>query len=156
MNTVYIWLTNPSTPLLSPDLEAFKKLPTTIQWLLLNTNEKHTFAHKPVPTGNFSALHLMENLENYRVLDNASFKDKPICWIGKLLLHCHTVDDMMGFDNGKMMACGMCPPVTVQEFYQIEMGEHPTYFMRGKAAEIWGDDPFDCMTSTSENWDDVM
>ena len=36
VNTVYIWLTNSSMPILPPDLEAFKKLPTMIQWLFLD------------------------------------------------------------------------------------------------------------------------
>ncbi len=54
-----------------------------------------------------------------------------------------------------MIAFGIFPLVTVQEFYQIEIGKHPTHFMQGTTVEIWGDNPFDFMTSTAEDWDDV-
>jgi hypothetical protein len=40
INTVHIWLTNPLTPVLPPNLETFKLLPRTIQQLLLDCLHK--------------------------------------------------------------------------------------------------------------------
>ncbi len=51
LNTVYIWLTNLLTPVLPPDLVAFKCLPRTIQQLLLDAEDKRVFAREPVPSG---------------------------------------------------------------------------------------------------------
>jgi hypothetical protein len=51
INTVHIWLSNPSMPVLPPDLAAFKCLPHTIQQLLLDMKDKCVFAHEPVPLG---------------------------------------------------------------------------------------------------------
>ena len=68
MNTVYICLTNPSTPVLPQDSEAFKLLPCTIQHLLLDTKDKCVVAREPVPSGKRSAQWLMDNLRSYILL----------------------------------------------------------------------------------------
>ncbi len=65
------------------------------------------------------------------------------------------VDNMSGFNNGIMMAYGMCPPVTTLAYYQMEQGEHPSHFMRGTAEEIWGDDPHNVMLTMVEEWDET-
>jgi hypothetical protein len=157
INTVHIWLTNSSTPVLPPDSEAFKLLPRTIQQLLLDTKDKCVFARKPVPSGERSAQRLTDNLCGYIIPDTHSFEEKAIHWYGDLILGKDQVDDMMGFYNGIMMAYGMCPPCTLQEFYKIDPKlEVPTHFMRGTVEEIWGEDadPYCVMQTTAEDWTD--
>jgi hypothetical protein len=41
----------------------------------------------------------------------------------------------MGFDNGILIAYGMCPPCKPQEYYQLDPEGAPTHFMRGTADE---------------------
>jgi len=71
--------------------------------------------------------------------------------------HNHThpdrADGMMGFDNGILIAFGMCPPCPLQEFYQLAPEHQPTHFMRGTAAEIWGTDTHEVMRTTAADWD---
>ena len=86
MNTVYIWLTNPLTPVLPQDSEAFKLLPHTIQQLLLDTKNKRFFSREPDPLGKQSAQSLTDNLRNYIIADTSSFEEKAIRWYGDLLL----------------------------------------------------------------------
>ncbi len=57
INTVYIWLTNPLTPVLPPDLAAFKCPPHTIQQLLLNAKDKRVFAREPVLSADAQSAH---------------------------------------------------------------------------------------------------
>jgi hypothetical protein len=72
----------------------------------------------------------MDNLQGYLVLDTLSFKEKAVQWFKDLLLCKDRVDDMMGFDNGIMMTYGICPPITLMEYYQIEQDqEAPMHFM---------------------------
>ncbi len=62
---------------------------------------------------------------------------------------------MTGFDNGIMMAYGMCPPCTMMEYYQIEQAqEAPMHFMRGPVEEVWGNDAFETMRTAAEDWTD--
>jgi hypothetical protein len=157
INTVHIWLTNPSTPVLPQDSEAFKLLPRTIQQLLLDMKDKRVFARKPVPSGKRSAQWLTDNLHGYIIPDAHSFEEKAIRWYGDLPLGKDQVNNMTGFDNGIMMAYGMCPPCTLQEFYKINPKlEAPTHFMQGTAKEIWGEDadPYCVMQMTAEDWTD--
>jgi hypothetical protein len=91
INTFYIWLTNPLTPVLPPDLAAFKFLPRTIHQLLLNAKDRQVFACEPVPSGMQSSHRLTENLRNYIVPDTLSIEEKAIQWFGKLLLRRNTV-----------------------------------------------------------------
>ena len=60
---------------------------------------------------------------------------------------------MTGFDNGILIAYGMCPPCPLQEFYQMAPENQPTHFMRGTAAEIWGTDTHEVMRTTAADWD---
>ena len=92
-------------------------LPHTIQQLLQDMKNKLVFSHKPVPSGRQSAQRLTENLRIYIVADTNSFEEKAIRWYGDLLHGKEQVDDMTGFDNGIMMAYGMCPPCTLQEYH---------------------------------------
>ena len=119
------------TPVLPQDLEAFKLLPHTIQQLLLDTKNKRVFSRKPVPPGKQSAQQLMDNLRSYIVADtNSYFEEKAIRWYGDLFLQKEQVDDMAGFDNGIMMAYSMCPPCTLQEYYELNPNlPHPTHFL---------------------------
>ncbi len=80
INTVHIWLTNPLTPILPPQSEAFKLLPRTVQQLLLDCSNKRVFAHKLVPSGTRSIQRLTTNLKSYIIPDNCSFEDKAIHW----------------------------------------------------------------------------
>jgi hypothetical protein len=52
-----------------------------------------------------------QSTELYIIADTHSFEEKVIRWYGDLLLRRDRVDDQMGFDNGIMMAHGMCPPL---------------------------------------------
>jgi len=55
---------------------------------------------------------------------------------------------MTGFDNGILIAYGMCPPVELMQSTQ------PTHFMRGTATEVWGDDVFEVVCTTAVDcWD---
>jgi hypothetical protein len=64
-------------------------------------------------------------------------------------------DDKTGFDNGIIVAYGMCPPITLQEFYERDPDlPCPSHFMRGTADEIWGEDMHGVMRTTAENWTD--
>jgi hypothetical protein len=51
----------------------------------------------------------------YVITDMQSFEAKAICWYSDLLLG-QRADDQMGFDNGIIVAYGMCPPITLKEY----------------------------------------
>ncbi len=63
---------------------------------------------------------------------------------------------MTGFDNGIMMAYGMCPPCTAMEYYQMEPERMPTHVMRGTTEEVWGDNIFEVMRTTAEDSSEVQ
>jgi hypothetical protein len=109
INMVYIWMTNQSMPVLSPDLHGFKCLPPTVQLLLYCTHSNRTFARKPVPPGTATACLLTDSLRKYSVPDTIPFEEKAH-WYRELLLNHSQADDMTGFDNGILMVYGMCPP----------------------------------------------
>ncbi len=80
-----------------------------------------------------------------------------IRWYSDLLLGRDRDDDMTGFDNGIIMAFRMCPPCTLQEFYDPNTKlPHPSHFMRGTARENWGEDvdPYGVMQTTAADWID--
>ena len=56
---------------------------------------------------------------------------------------------MMGFDNGILMAYGMCPLCKLQEYYQLPPDQVPTHFMRGTANLVWGDDMHEIKRTTA-------
>ena len=55
---------------------------------------------------------LNDNVHGYITPDICSFEEKAIHWYRGLSLGKDPVDDMTGFNNGIMMAYGMCPPPT--------------------------------------------
>ena len=156
INTVHIWLTNPSTPVLPQKFESFKLLPRTLQQLLLDCSDKRVFAREPVPSGTSTAQRLLDNLRGYVILDTQSFEEKVVHWYSDLLLG-QRADDKTGFDNGIIGAYGMCPPKTLRELNEGDPElPRPSHFMRGTADKIWGEntDPHGVMRTTAENWTD--
>jgi hypothetical protein len=96
---------------------------------------------------------LTNNLHKYTYPDTLPFAEKAIRWYRELLLHPVKANDMTGFDNGILIAYGMCPPCPLQEFYQMALEHQPTHFMRGTAAEIWGTDTHEIMYTTAADWE---
>ena len=78
INAVYIWTTNPDTPILQPTSDSSKRLPPMLQKLILNAHQRITFAHEPVPSGTTAIQLLTTNLRNHTVPDNLPFEEKPI------------------------------------------------------------------------------
>ena len=95
---------------------------------------------------------LIKNLHEYILPDNLPFDEQAICWYPKLLLHPEKADDMMGFDNGILIAHRMCPLCTLPEYYQMDPGHQPTNFMHRTVAEIWGTDTHKVMYTTAADW----
>jgi hypothetical protein len=147
-------MTNPNTPVLAPHSNGFKRLPPTVQQLLRHTHEKIVLAREPVPSGTTTTHLLTDNLRSYLVPDTLPFAEKAIHWYRDLLLNHENVDDMTGFDNGILIAYGMCPPCKLQEYYQLDPERTPTHFMRGTADEVWGSDTHEIMYTTADDWTD--
>ena len=61
--------------------------------------------------------------------------------------------DMTGFNTGILIVYGMCPPVELAQYYQMDPVTQPTHFMRGTHTEVWGDDVFEVMHTTAADWD---
>jgi hypothetical protein len=110
INTIYIWTTDPELPVLDSKLQSFKYLPPTLQTILLHSCKKHTYARKPVLSGAASTKLLTNNLQAHIVPDNSTFEDKAIQWFCDLLLNNDELDDVIGFNNGILVAYRMCPP----------------------------------------------
>ncbi len=79
---------------------------------------------------------------------------KAIHWYCDLLLNHEKVDDMMGFDNGILIAYGMCPPFKLQEYCQLDPERVPTHFIRGTTDEVWGSNLHKVMYTMADNWAD--
>jgi hypothetical protein len=154
INMVHIWMTNPSMNSLAPNSASFQQLPPTVQRLLLQTSKKIVYAREPVLPGTPATQLLTNNLCQYLVPDTLLFKEKAIRWYHELLLHHDKADNMTRFDNGILTANGMCPPFKLQEYYQLAPENFPTHFMRGTAAEIWGDDTHKVMYTSAADWTD--
>jgi hypothetical protein len=83
-----------------------------------------------------------------------------ICFLLRYVSHIdsyhvtHT-DDMTGFDNGILIAYGMCPPVELMLYYQMDPTTQPTHFMQGTATKVWGDDVLKIMHTTAADWDSL-
>ena len=106
-----------------------------------------------LPGGTESINLLMKNLQNHRVPNTLTFEENAIIWYCSLLLNqAHTVD-MTGFDTGNLIVYGMCPPVELMQYYQIDPATQLTHFMRGTHTEVWGDDVFEVMHTTDVDWD---
>jgi len=154
-STQYIWTTNPDKPVLQPASDSFKLIPPMLQKIILSTHQNIIFRHEPVPTGTAATQLLTTNLRNHTVPDNLSFEEKAIFWYRDLLLHHNVTDDMTGFDNGILVAYGMCPPCEQIEFYQLDPSVATSGFMRGTTAEVWGDDTHEVMQGASSSWKDT-
>ena len=87
---------------------------------------------------------LTNNLCEYTYPDTLPFEE---------ILHPDRADDMTRFDNGILIAYGMCPPCPLQEFHQMAPENQPTHFMHGTAADIWGTDTHEVMRTTAADWD---
>ena len=146
---------NLDTPILQPTSDSFKQLPPTLQKLILGTHQNIVFMCEPVPPGTDATQPLTTNLGNHTVPDNLSFKEKAIRWYRNLLLHHNVADDMTGFENGILIAYGMCPPCKTMEYYQLDPHIAPSDFMQGTAAEVWGDNTHEVMRWTSSSWKDT-
>jgi len=62
---------------------------------------------------------------------------------------------MTGFDNEILVVYGMCPPCELMEYYQLDRRIAPSHFMRGTAAEVWGEDTHEVMGGASSSWKDT-
>jgi len=153
INTVHIWLTDPTTPILAPTSDSYDRLPSTLRQLLLHSSVKLVFACEPVPRGTKSVDLLMKNLHNHRVPNTLTFEENTIIWYHSLLLNQGHTDDMTGFDTGILIVYGMCPPVELVQYYQMDSAKQPTHFMRSTHTKVWGDDMFEVMHTTAADWD---
>lgn len=153
MNMIHIWMTDPVMNFFAIDSPSFQRLPPTVQQLLLHASDAKIYAREPVPPGTAFTQILTKNLREYTYPDTRPFEEKAIRWYRELLLHPNKADDMTGFDNGILIAYGMCPPCPLQHFYQMAPETQPTHFMRGTAAEIWGTDTHETMYTTAADWD---
>jgi hypothetical protein len=133
---VHIWMTNPSMNFLAPNSASFQRLPPMVQWLLLQMSKIIVYAREPVLPRTPATQLLTNNLCQYLVPDTLLFEEKAICWYRELLLHHDKADNMTGFDNGILIAYGMCPPCKLQEYYQLAPENCPTHFMWGTVAKI--------------------
>ena len=131
INTVHIWLTDPSTPILAHTSDSYDRLPSTLWQLLLHSSDKLDFAREPVPRGTESINLMMKNLQNHRVPNTLTFEENVIVWYRSLLLNQAHTDNMTGFDTGILIAYRMCPPVPVElmQYYQMDPATQPTNFM---------------------------
>ena len=153
INTVHIWLTNPSTPILVPTSDSFNQLPSTLRQLLLHSSDKLVFARKPGPRGTEFVNLLIQNLQNHRVPNILTFKKNTIIWYHSLLLNWAHTNDMTGFNKDILIANGMSPPVELMQYHQMNPTTQPTHFMQGTHTEVWGDDAFEVMHTTATDWD---
>ena len=146
-------LTDPTTLILAPTSDSYDHLPSTLRLLLLHSSDKLVFAREPVPRGTKSVDLLMKNLQTHRVPNTLTFEENAIIWYRSLLLNQAHTDDMTGFDTGILIAYGMCPPVELAQYYQMDPATQPTHFMRGTHIKVWGDDVFEVMHTTAADWD---
>ena len=103
--------------------------PSTLWQLLLHSSDKLIFASEPVPRGTESVNLLMKKLQNHRVPNTLTFEESAIIWYCSLLLYQAHTDDMTGFDTSILIAYGMCPPVQLMQYYQMDPATQPTHFM---------------------------
>jgi hypothetical protein len=85
------------------------------------------------PSGHRSINLLLQNLWNHTVPNTLAYKENAIGWFSSLLLNQTHANNMTGFDNGILFVYGMCPPVELMQYYQMD----PT---QGTATKVWGDD----------------
>jgi hypothetical protein len=74
---------------------------------------------------------MLDNLRGYTIPNTQSFKEKAIRWYSNLLLGQRRADDQIGFDNEITVAYGMCPSITLREFYDADPElPHPSLYER--------------------------
>ena len=95
----------------------------------------------------------MQNLQNHTVPNTITFEENAIIWYRSLLLIRAHAGDTTGFNNSILITYGMCPPVELMQYYQMDPMTQTTHFMRGTATEVWGDDVFKVMHTTAADWD---
>ena len=122
-------MTDPAMKFLTPTSPSFRCLLPTVQQLLLHARDTKIYAREPVPPDATMTQLLTNNLHEYILPDTNPFAEKAIRWYCILLLHPEEANDMTGFDNGILIAHGMCPPCTLPEYYQMDPENQPTHFM---------------------------
>ena len=133
----------------NPTSDSYNRLPPTLWQLLLHSSDKLVFAREPVPRGTESVKQLMKNLQNHRVPNTCStFKENAISGIALSYLTRHTPMTCQNF----LITYGMCPPVELIQYYQMDPVTQWTHFMRGTHTEDWGDDVFKVMHTTAADW----
>jgi hypothetical protein len=121
----------------------FKRLPPTLLTLRLHSRGKITHTREPFPSGAALAKLQTDNLQAHILPKNSTSETKAIQWYRDLSLNNNDgLYDMIGFDNGILVAHGMCPPCEIlvprHEFYLIlSSSEAPTYLMRCPSTDIW-------------------
>ena len=110
---------------------------------------------EPVPPGTAVTRLLANNCHNHKFFYNLSFEEKAIHWYHNLLLHHNIVDDMTGFDNGFLVAYGMCTPCEQLEYYQLDPHVTPSHFMQGITAKVWGDETHEVILGASSPLNDT-
>ena len=111
INTIYIWTTDHELPVLKPSSWSFQYLPPTLQTILLHSCEKLSYDCNPVPSGAAWVKLLTDNLLAHIFPDTSTFEDKATQWFRNLLLNKNDkFENKIGFDNGILVAYGMCNP----------------------------------------------
>jgi hypothetical protein len=78
INTIYVWMTDPVTPILADTLPTLQKLSPTFKHLLLHTGKNVVYAREPAPSGRKLTKLLADNLRTHIYPDNSSFEEKAI------------------------------------------------------------------------------
>jgi hypothetical protein len=100
INTIYIWMTDPDTPILAKNSPTFQQLPPIFKQLLLQTHNKVVYTHQPIPSGSKSTIMLTNNLRAHLHPNNSSFDEKSIQWYQELLLNQEQrLDNMVGYQR---------------------------------------------------------
>ncbi len=60
---------------------------------------------------------------------------------------------MTGFNTSILIVYGMCPPMELMQYYQMDSATQPTHFMRGTHTKVWGNDVFKVMHTIAVDWD---
>ncbi len=81
-------------------------------------------------------------LRAHIVPENSTFENKAIQWFCDLLLNNDELNNIVGFDNGILVAYGMCPPCELlvpcnEGSLTQSSSDKPTYFMWYPSNDIW-------------------
>jgi hypothetical protein len=63
------------------------------------------------------------------VLNTLTFEENVIGLFCSLLLDQTHANNMTGFDNGILIVYGMCPPVELMQYYQMDPATQPRHFI---------------------------